>query len=86
MSSNGSNKSIDVTRLLDYKARQARPGRVDATGHRELRKFRLVIFARSEATTLLQPTALIHESYLRMVEQDMPKWQSRAHFFGNAAS
>jgi RNA polymerase sigma-70 factor (ECF subfamily) len=33
----------------------------------------------------LQPTALIHEAYLRMVGNDMPQWQSRAHFFGVAA-
>lgn len=33
----------------------------------------------------LQPTALIHEAYLRLVDQDLPQWQSRAHFFGVAA-
>ena len=33
----------------------------------------------------LQPTALIHEAYLRLVAQDLPDWQSRAHFFGVAA-
>lgn len=32
----------------------------------------------------LQTSALIHEAYLRMVEQHVP-WQSRAHFFGIAA-
>src|SRR5215210_2684971 len=33
----------------------------------------------------LEPTALIHEAYLRMIEQEMPQWQSRAHFYGVAA-
>ena len=33
----------------------------------------------------LQPTALIHEAYLKMVNQDVPEWQNRAHFFGVAA-
>ena len=30
----------------------------------------------------LQPTALVHEAYLRLVEQRNIGWQSRAHFFG----
>ncbi|MDQ3010958.1 MAG: sigma-70 family RNA polymerase sigma factor [Acidobacteriota bacterium] len=33
----------------------------------------------------IQPTALIHEAYLRMVAQQMPEWQNRKHFFGVAA-
>ena len=34
----------------------------------------------------LQPTALVHEAYLRLVRQDRVEWQNRAHFFGIAAS
>ena len=34
----------------------------------------------------LQPTALIHEAYLRLVDQTQPHWQNRAHFFGIAAN
>ena len=33
----------------------------------------------------LQPTALVHEAYMRLVEQDAPDWNSRGHFFGVAA-
>lgn len=33
----------------------------------------------------LQTTALIHELYVRFVEQNMPEWQGRAQFFGVAA-
>jgi RNA polymerase sigma factor (TIGR02999 family) len=33
----------------------------------------------------LQPTALIHEAYLRMVQQSHPKYLSRAHFYGVSA-
>lgn len=33
----------------------------------------------------LQPTALVHEAYLRLVRQDRVEWQNRAHFFGIAA-
>ena len=33
----------------------------------------------------LQPTALVHEAYLRLVGQDHVSWQNRAHFFAVAA-
>lgn len=33
----------------------------------------------------LQPTALVHEAYLRLVPQQGTDWQDRAHFFGVAA-
>jgi RNA polymerase sigma-70 factor, ECF subfamily len=33
----------------------------------------------------LQTTALIHEAYLRLVDQRNPRWQNRAHFFAIAA-
>src|SRR5262245_10630683 len=33
----------------------------------------------------LEPTALIHEAYQRLVDDTLPQWQSRAHFFGVAA-
>lgn len=34
---------------------------------------------------LLQPTALVHEAYLRLVDQRHPNWQNRAHFFAIAS-
>lgn len=33
----------------------------------------------------LQPSALVHETFLRIAGQSQPQWQSRAHFFGVAA-
>ena len=33
----------------------------------------------------LQSAALVHEAYLRLVHQEPPRWQNRAHFFGVAA-
>ena len=33
----------------------------------------------------LEPTALVHEAYLRLVDQRRAEWRSRAHFFGVAA-
>ena len=38
---------------------------------------------RSDHT--LQPTALVHEAYIRLVDQRQGDWQNRAHFFGVAA-
>lgn len=33
----------------------------------------------------LQSTALVHEAYVRLIRQDLPQWQNRAHFFAVAA-
>src|SRR5579872_2188761 len=33
----------------------------------------------------LQPTALVHEAYIRLIGQDQPDYRSRAHFLGVAA-
>lgn len=33
----------------------------------------------------LQSAALVHEAYLRLIRQEQPQWQNRAHFFGVAA-
>jgi RNA polymerase sigma factor (TIGR02999 family) len=33
----------------------------------------------------LQSTALVHEAYVRLIDQDFPQWQNRAHFFAVAA-
>jgi hypothetical protein len=30
----------------------------------------------------LQPTALIHEAYVRLIAQNFPAWQSRTHLYG----
>lgn len=51
----------------------------------ELRKIAARYMRRERAEHTLQPTALVHEVYLRMVGQEHQDWQSRAHFFGAAA-
>jgi RNA polymerase sigma factor (TIGR02999 family) len=40
---------------------------------------------RERSDHTLQSTALIHEAYVRLAEQDLPEWQNRAHFFAVAA-
>jgi RNA polymerase sigma-70 factor (ECF subfamily) len=53
--------------------------------YQELRKLASAYLRGERPDHTLQPTALIHEAYLRMIGHDMPQWQSRAHFFGVAA-
>jgi RNA polymerase sigma factor (TIGR02999 family) len=40
---------------------------------------------RERAGHTLQPTALVHEAYLRLVDQNVAAWQNRAQFFGVAS-
>ena len=43
-------------------------------------------YLRDERSAMtLQPTAIVHEAYLRLVAQRLQDWESRAHFFGVAA-
>jgi RNA polymerase sigma factor (TIGR02999 family) len=51
----------------------------------ELRRRAAAYLRRERADHTLQPTALVHEAYLRLVGQDRVAWQNRAHFFGVAA-
>jgi RNA polymerase sigma factor (TIGR02999 family) len=51
----------------------------------ELRRRAAVYLRHERADHTLQPTALVHEAYLRLVGQKRVVWQNRAHFFGVAA-
>ena len=51
----------------------------------ELRRLAAHYLRDERAAATLQPTALVHEAYLRLVAQHMPDWESRSHFFGVAA-
>ncbi|MHC4416859.1 MAG: sigma-70 family RNA polymerase sigma factor [Planctomycetota bacterium] len=51
----------------------------------ELHRIAQARMAALRPGTTLQPTALIHEAYLRLIGNDKPGWNSRAHFFGAAA-
>lgn len=53
--------------------------------YEELRKLAAVRMAKEAAGHTLQPTALVHEAWLRMVGDEAAKFQNRAHFFGAAA-
>jgi len=51
----------------------------------ELRQLAAAYLRSERQGHTLQPTALVHEAYLRLVDQSSPEWQSRAHFYGVAA-
>lgn len=51
----------------------------------ELHYLAAVYLRREPAGHTLQPTALVHEAYLRLVDQQDVEWQNRVHFFGVAA-
>jgi len=51
----------------------------------ELRRIAARQLRSERANHTLQPTALVHEVYLRLVDQRQVDWQDRAHFLGVAA-
>lgn len=53
--------------------------------YEELRTLAQHYLRRERPDHTLQSTALVHEAYVRLVGQNSPPWQSRAHFFGIAA-
>jgi RNA polymerase sigma factor (TIGR02999 family) len=53
--------------------------------YNELRRLARLHLRRERPDHTLQSAALVHEAYLRLIRQDHPQWQNRAHFFGVAA-
>ena len=62
------------------------PARLMPFVYDELRRRARSYLARERGSHTLQPTALVHEAYLRLVDQTRVNWQNRAHFFGLAAN
>lgn len=77
----------EVTRLLfEWKSgNQAAIEQLTPLVYNELRRLAGHYLANEHAAMTLQPTALVHEAYVRLVSQDHPDFESRAHFFGVAA-
>src|SRR5437016_2584089 len=51
----------------------------------ELRRIASGCLRKERSGHTLQPTALVHEAYIRLIDQTQPAYQSRVHFFGIAA-
>jgi RNA polymerase sigma-70 factor (ECF subfamily) len=77
----------EVTRLLAEWAKGNQQALEDLTPlvYRELRQLAASYLRKERPDHTLQPTALVHEAYLRLVDQKNPGWQGRSHFFGVAA-
>lgn len=77
----------DVTRVLHEIA----AGQLDSSAllplvYRELRRLAAARMANERADHTLQPTALVHEAYVRLIgNPSEQKWDSRGHFMGAAA-
>lgn len=68
--SNGNREALDNLLPLVYK---------------ELRQLADRYLRRERSDHTLQATALVHEAYLKLIDQRNVQWQNRAHFFGVAA-
>ena len=79
--------SIDVTQLL----KQLSNGNQDVLAelipqvYDELRRLAAYHLRQERSNHTLQATALVHEAYLRLVDQRHVDWKNRSHFFGVAA-
>jgi RNA polymerase sigma factor (TIGR02999 family) len=77
----------DVTELLQQwgEGRQEALDQLLPRIYDELRKLAGSYLRRERRDHTLQPTALVHEAFLKLVDQRAVQWQNRAHFFGIAA-
>ena len=77
----------DITRILE----SARAGDSTAADqllplvYEELRKLAAAKMAREIPGQTLQPTALVHEAWLRLSQQSDVRWRNREHFYAMAA-
>src|SRR5512138_2281913 len=77
----------EVTRILQ-KIQQGDPtaaGQLLPLVYEELRRLATYRMAGEAAGHTLQPTALVHEAWLRLAGASQPNWASRKHFFAAAA-
>ena len=81
----------DDTRLVENYLTQLKDGReLDAKElsnvvYEDLRKLAHHLFVNEPSNLTIQPTALVHEAYLRLADQRVDAWENRAHFMAVAA-
>src|SRR3982750_4493535 len=78
----------EITRLLGEisSGKTAAMERLLPLVYDELHRLASRYFQRERGDHTLQPTALVHEAYLKLVDQRAVKWESRAHFLSIAAT
>jgi RNA polymerase sigma factor (TIGR02999 family) len=87
MSDRGLPQNIDVTGLLKRAAGgdQSAENELYPYIYKEMKAMALAHLARERPGHTLQPTALLHEAYLRLIQVKQVDWLSRGHFFAMAA-
>jgi RNA polymerase sigma-70 factor (ECF subfamily) len=80
-------KPPEITQLLHDWANgdQAALDRLTPRVYRELRQMAGQLMKYEAPGRTMQPTALVHEAYLRLIDVDKADWQDRAHFFAVAS-
>jgi len=83
----GISEKSDVTQILRAWNRgdADAPPRLMPLVYEELRRRAANCLRRERSDHTLQPTALVHEAYVKLVGQDRAQWRSRAHFCSVAA-
>jgi RNA polymerase sigma factor (TIGR02999 family) len=78
----------DITRLLVSWSRGDKSALDEMTPvlYEELRRLARHFLAAERSDHTLEPTALVHEAYLRLIDQRKVDWRNRAQFLGLAAS
>src|SRR3974390_3897880 len=69
----------------DKKPAQEQAADLLTAGYAELGRLAAALPPRLPPGQTLQPTALVHEAYLKLVRDRDPGWEGRRHFFGAAA-
>jgi RNA polymerase sigma factor (TIGR02999 family) len=82
-----STNSSEISLLLDqYRDGQAEAfGKLMALVYDDLRRLAAWQLQAERSEHTLQPTALVHEAYLKLAGQNPVEWQNKAHFFALAA-
>lgn len=77
----------NLTRLLNAvgDGDAAAQGELIRVVYDELRQLATAVMQKERPAHTLQPTALVHEAYLRLMGTSDTAWQNRSHFFGAAA-
>lgn len=80
-------RSPTITQLLVKWSEGDRQALEDLTPlvYDELRKMARTYLRQERSDHTLQATALVHEAYLRLIDQHSVSWHNRAHFFGIAS-
>jgi RNA polymerase sigma-70 factor, ECF subfamily len=83
----GTGESSKITALLHHLAAgdHAAVDQLFAAVYQELREMAAQFFRREPKGNTLQPTALVHEAYMNLVDQADVDWRGRTHFFAVAA-